>query len=114
MAKHVTDYLTMSNIKDTGFAYSLNLIAGKYKLIILYFLAEYKSVRFNQLKRYVGDISDKTLSVNLKELANDGLIIRNEMHIIPPQVEYSLSPKGVSLMKIIDLLGEWGDENKNI
>ena len=56
---------------DTGFSYTLSLINGKYKMTILYTLMEFKVVRFNEIKRYIKDISYKTLSSTLKELEAD-------------------------------------------
>ena len=56
-------------------------------------------------------ISDKTLSTNLKELEADKLIVRTEYPQIPPKVEYSLSERGKSLMKVLDQLCVWGEEN---
>ena len=70
------DYIENANFEDSGFSYTLSLISGKYKMIILYCLMEYKAVRFNELQRYLKKISDKTLSQNLKELEKDGLIHR--------------------------------------
>jgi DNA-binding HxlR family transcriptional regulator len=73
---------------------------------------EYKAVRFNELQRYLKKISDKTLSQNLKELERDQLIIRKVYDQIPPKVEYSLTDRGQSLMKVLDQLCIWGEENK--
>ena len=73
---------------------------------------EFEIVRFNELKRYLKNITDKTLSHNLKELENDRLIIRKEYPQIPPKVEYSLSEKGKSLMKVLDQLCVWGEEHR--
>lgn len=100
------------NFEETGFAYSMSLISGKYKLPILYSLAFYGTFRYNELKRFLDPISFKTLTVNLKELENSGLIIRKEYQEIPPKVEYYLSDKGKSLMPILDQLCEWGTQNK--
>ena len=88
------DYIEHANFEDTGFSYTLSLISGKYKMVILYCLMEFKVVRYNELKRYIKRISHKTLSVSLKELEKDGLILRKEYPQIPPKVEYSLSNKG--------------------
>jgi DNA-binding HxlR family transcriptional regulator len=106
------DYIDNSNFEDTGFSYTLSLISGKYKMIILYCLMEFNIVRYNELKRYIKTISHKTLSSSLKELERDGLIIRTEYPQIPPKVEYSLSEKGKSLMEILDRLCIWGEEHK--
>ena len=75
-------------------------------------LMEFETVRFNELKRYLKTISDKTLSTNLKELEADKLIVRTEYPQIPPKVEYSLSERGKSLMTLLDQLCVWGEENR--
>lgn len=101
------------DIKDTGFGYTLSIINGKYKMIIMYWLAEYKKVmRFNELKKCIGTISFKTLSSTLKELEADELIIRNEYPQIPPKVEYSLSERGKSLVPVLNMMCEWGNANR--
>ncbi len=64
----IKNFIENANFEDTGFSYTLSLISGKYKMVILYCLMEYEVVRFNELKRYLKNISDKTLSTNLKEL----------------------------------------------
>ena len=84
----------------------------KHKMVILYCLMEYEPVRFNEMKRYLGSITDKTLSSNLKELEADQLILRKEYPQIPPKVEYSLTERGHSLMKVLDQLCVWGAENR--
>lgn len=77
---------------------------------ILYALFHFKTVRYNELKRYMGSISFKSLSNALKELENDKLIQRKEYPQIPPKVEYSLSTKGQSLIPILDSLNAWGEK----
>ena len=81
-------------------------------MVILYCLMEFQVVRFNELKRYLKNISDKTLSTSLKELEADRLIVRTECPQIPPKVEYSLSQRGKSLMAVLDQLCVWGMENR--
>ena len=108
----IKDYIENANFEDTGFSYTLSLISGKYKMVILYCLMEYQPVRFNELQRYLKKISDKTLSQNLKELENDDLIHREVYPQIPPKVEYSLAMRGASLMKVLDQLCTWGEENR--
>ena len=103
----IKNYIENANFEDTGFAYTLSLISGKHKMVILYCLMEFETVRFNELKRYL-----KTLSTNLKELEKDRLIIRTEYPQIPPKVEYSLSERGKSLMTVLDQLCIWGEENR--
>lgn len=69
-------------------------------------------MRFNEMKRYLKNISDKMLSTNLKELEVDHLIVRTEYPQIPPKVEYSLSDRGKSLMAVLDQLCVWGEKNR--
>lgn len=97
-------------LTDTPFGYTLSIIAGKWRLVILYWLVEYKIVRYNELKRLIGSITYKTLSVQLKEMEEDGLIIRKEYPQIPPKVEYSLSEKGKSLYPIMEAMCDWGNK----
>ncbi|MFF2479825.1 winged helix-turn-helix transcriptional regulator [Paenibacillus sp. NPDC058071] len=101
-------------LKNTGFGYTLSLINGKYKMIILYWLAENKVLRHNELRRNIGSISFKTLSVMLKELEADGLIIRKEFPQVPPKVEYSLSERGISLIPLLDMMCDWGMKNGSL
>ena len=105
-------YIADADFSDTGFSYTMSLISGKHKMVILYCLMEFEPVRFNELKRYLKTISDKTLSTNLKELETDRLIVRTEYPQIPPKVEYSLSERGKSLMIVLDQLCIWGEENR--
>ena len=108
----IKNYIETANFEDTGFSYTLSLISGKHKMVILYCLMEFEVVRFNELKRYLKNVSDKTLSNNLKELEADRLIIRKEYPQIPPKVEYSLSGRGKSLMDVLDQLCTWGERNR--
>ena len=102
-----------ADFDQTGYSYTLSLISGKYKPVILYCLMEYEPVRFNEMQRYLKKVADKTLSQNLKELESDGLIIRTVYPQIPPKVEYSLTERGHSLVKVLDGLCDWGIKNRN-
>lgn len=97
---------------ETGFIYTLSLINGKYKMTILYTLMRFGVVRFNEMKKYIGSISYKTLSSTLKELEADKLINRREYPQIPPKVEYSLTERGRSLIPILDMMCDWGEQNR--
>ena len=99
-------------LEETGFNYTMSLIQGKYKMFILYTLMEFGVVRFNEMHKYIGGITYKTLSSTLKQLEADGLIVRKEYPQIPPKVEYSLSERGQSRMPILDQMCEWGDRNR--
>lgn len=108
----IKKYIKQANFEDTGFSYTLSLISGKHKMVILYCLMEFGPVRFNQMKRYLKTVSDRTLSANLKELEADGLVCRKEYPQIPPKVEYSLTERGRSLMVVLDQLCIWGEEHR--
>ena len=99
-------------LEETGFNYTMSLIQGKYKMFVLYALAEFGVVRFNQMKKYIGTISYKTLSSTLKDLETDGLIHREEYPQIPPKVEYSLTERGKTLIPILDQMCTWGEEHR--
>ena len=101
-----------AKLEETGFNYTMSLIQGKYKMFILYALMEYGVVRFNEMKKYIGGISYKTLSATLKELEADALVHREEYPQIPPKVEYSLTERGKSLIPILDQMCAWGDEHR--
>lgn len=108
----IKNYIENANFEDSGFSYTLSIISGKHKMVILYCLMEFEIVRFNELKRYMKNVTDKTLSNNLKELEADKLIIRKVYPQIPPKVEYRLSERGKSLMNVLDQLCDWGENNR--
>lgn len=108
----IKNYIENANFEDTGFSYTLSLISGKHKMVILYCLMEFGTVRFNEMRRYLKTVTDKTLSSNLKELEADELIQRIEYPQIPPKVEYSLTERGKSLMQVLDQLCVWGEQNR--
>lgn len=112
MGKSFLQSIKDSNIEESGFYYTLSLINGKYKMVILYTLATFEVVRFNELQRFIGTISYKTLSSTLKELEADELIIRTEYPQVPPKVEYRLSQRGRSLIPILNQLCDWGEQNR--
>ena len=93
------------------FAYAMSLIEGKWKMHILFWLWKKEVLRYSQLKRVLGKVTHKMLSTQLKELEADGLIIRTEYPQVPPKVEYSMSPLGMSLMPVLQSLCQWGTEH---
>ena len=68
-------------------------------------------MRYSELKRNLTPITHKMLSTQLKELEEDGIIIRKEYPQVPPKVEYSLSEKGISFIPIINAMCDWGKIN---
>jgi DNA-binding HxlR family transcriptional regulator len=102
----------ISESQEPFFGYTLSIINGKWKLLIIYHLSRNGTVRYNELQRMLGKITYKTLSSTLKEMQNDGLVHRKEYPQIPPKVEYSLTEKGQSLWPIIQETCQWGENNK--
>ena len=92
------------------FAYAISLVAGKWKMHILFWLWKKEILRYSELKRALGNVTHKMLSNQLKELENDDIIIRKEYPQVPPKVEYSLSEKGKSIMPILSAFCKWGHE----
>lgn len=91
--------------------YTLSIIGGKWKPVILWKLAQREVLRYGEIKKEVAGITHKMLSHQLKELEADGMINRKEFHQIPPKVEYSLTDKGMSLMPVLETMCQWGREH---
>ena len=83
-----------------------NCISGKWKMTILHHIHHYGKIRFNETKRTLR-VSEKVLSQQLKELANDGLVERIQYNTIPLKVEYILTPLGEDLIPALDILYVW-------
>jgi DNA-binding HxlR family transcriptional regulator len=89
---------------------TLNLIDGKWKIVILYKLLR-GTLRFNELRRLIPAVTQRMLTHQLRELEADDLIVRTVYAQVPPKVEYSLSDRGQSLEPVIMALKNWGDTN---
>jgi DNA-binding HxlR family transcriptional regulator len=89
---------------------ALNLIDGKWKGVVLFHLFQ-RTLRFNEIRRLVPNVTQRMLTNQLRELEADGLILRKVYPEVPPKVEYSLSLRGRSLEPIIMALKAWGDAN---
>ena len=82
----------------------------KWKLPILWYIADKEVIRYNELQRKVVGITATMLTKDLRELENDGLISRKQYSTIPPTVEYSLTEKGKTLIPALDTLYQWADD----
>ena len=87
---------------------TLELIGGKWKGVLLYHLLE-GTLRFSELRRQMPSITQRMLTNQLRELEADGLVHREVFPVIPPHVEYSLTPLGKTLASVIRELKKWGD-----
>ncbi|MFB5092054.1 winged helix-turn-helix transcriptional regulator [Bacillus cereus] len=88
----------------------VEVIGGKWKVVILYHLLDGKK-RFNELKRLKPNITQRMLTLQLRELEADGIIHREVYREVPPKVEYSLTDLGESLRPVILLMMEWATHN---
>ncbi|GEO42542.1 transcriptional regulator [Skermanella aerolata] len=88
----------------------VNLIGGKWKILILFHLRDGK-LRFSVLRRLVGQVSEKMLSQQLKELVEDGLLRRIDHKTVPPHVEYELTAFGINFCRSLQAVCEWGAAN---
>ncbi len=91
---------------------TLSLIGNKWKVLILRDLME-GTMRFGQLKKSVGDISQKVLTAQLRDMEESGLVDRKVYAEVPPRVEYSLTELGLSLKPVLDAMVEWGTDYKS-
>ena len=85
-------------------------IGGKWKLPILWHLADKETVRYNELKRSVRGVTNMMLTKCLRELEDFGLVIRQQYNEVPPRVEYSLTNRGKTLLPALEQLYAWGRE----
>lgn len=90
---------------------TLTLISDKWKVLIIRDLLG-GTMRFSELRRSIGRISQKMLTSNLRQMEDDGLIHRKVYAEVPPRVEYSLTDTGQSLKPVIDAMWNWGEGYK--
>lgn len=88
---------------------TLGVIGGKWKGVILYHLMS-GTKRFNEFRRLMPDITQRMLTLQLRELEKDGIIHREIFKEVPPKVEYSLTEFGRTLEPIIKLMRDWGEQ----
>lgn len=88
---------------------TVDIIGGKWKSVILFHLLDGKK-RFGELQRLLPGVTQRMLTLQLRELEEDGIIYRNVYREVPPKVEYSLTDFGNSLQPIIRLMLEWGQQ----
>ena len=90
---------------------TLTLIGDKWKVLILRDLMP-GTKRFGELKKSIGNVSQKVLTAQLRDMENNGLLTRTVYAEVPPRVEYSLTDLGKSLKPILDAMSNWGEEFK--
>ncbi|WP_320778455.1 helix-turn-helix domain-containing protein [Streptomyces sp. CRN 30] len=93
-----------------GIDAAMDVVAGKWKSLILWELQSHGTRRFAELRRGLPGVSEKMLVQHLREMEEDGLVHREVYRQVPPKVEYSLTEHGVSLNAALAALGEWGSD----
>ncbi|MDB2527537.1 helix-turn-helix transcriptional regulator [Candidatus Pelagibacter bacterium] len=97
----------MKSLIDCPAERAVYFLGGKWKIRILFGLLRRKKMRFGEFKKSLKTITQQMLSKQLKELEADGIINRKVIQIMPPNVEYSLTEFGLSVMPILKSFSEW-------
>jgi DNA-binding HxlR family transcriptional regulator len=90
--------------------YIIDAISGKWAVLVVHILSS-ETMRHSELQRAVGGISQKVLTQTLRTLERNGIVLRTVYPVVPPQVEYSLTPLGRSLVKVLDDVCVWAKEH---
>lgn len=91
---------------------TMSFIGGKWKTVVLWYLRKDKK-RFSELKRLIPEITEKMLSLQLRELEKDGFVQRTVYPEVPPRVEYALTEEGKTLQPILEAMAAWGRRKGN-
>jgi DNA-binding HxlR family transcriptional regulator len=102
----------MNDLPSCPVEVTLKLMGDKWKILILRDLLE-GTKRFGELKKSVGNITQKVLTSNLRTMEENGLLVRKVYAEVPPRVEYTLTETGYSLKPILDTMAKWGDNYKS-
>jgi DNA-binding HxlR family transcriptional regulator len=86
---------------------TMNYIGGKWKTVVLWYLRN-GTKRFSELRRHIPQITEKMLSLQLKQLELDGIVERKVYPEVPPRVEYFLTPEGKTLLPMLEEMAAWG------
>ena len=104
-----SDYVATHPAGCTAVTTTLAIIGGKWKILILYHLCA-GTQRFNELRRLLPDITQRMLTLQLRELEDDGIVHREVYPQVPPKVEYSLTAFGATLIPVIEVMDAWGKQ----
>lgn len=98
----------MTELEACGLDTALKVIAGKWKATIIWRIYEHQPIRFGALRRTLPGISEKILAEQLRQLEEDGVVLRRQFDQVPPRVEYGLTLHGLELNGAVHTLAEWG------
>lgn len=104
---------TKEELPECPVATAVDLIGGKWKLLILRNL-RIRPWRFSELQRSLEGISQKVLTDSLRQMMDDSLVYRQDYHQMPPKVEYGLTDLGKKMQPIIEALAEFGEYYKSV
>ena len=104
-----SDYVATHPAGCTAVTTTRAIIGGKWKILILYHLCA-GTQRFNELRRLLPDITQRMLTLQLRELEDDGIVHREVYPQVPPKVEYSLTAFGKTLIPVIEVMDAWGKQ----
>lgn len=90
---------------------TLDLVADKWVVAVLYVLSRHGTKRYGELQRDIGNISQRMLTRTVRDLERNGLLERKVYPVVPPMVEYSLTPLGNTLRDVLKSLCDWSTEN---
>ena len=88
-----------------------SVLNGKWKILILWYIASFKVRRFGELRRQISEITQSTLTKQLRELGDDGFVSRTVYQEIPPKVEYTLTERGRSFIPLLVSMMEWSQQH---
>lgn len=100
-----------SNIEVCPVRNVLDRLSDKWTTLVLLTLGEYGTLRFNEIRKHISDVSEKMLTVSLRKLEADGLISRTVYPVIPPKVEYELTDLGKDFLPLIHSISNWAFQN---
>lgn len=106
-----TNSVNRSFLTDCNLTYAVQIVFGRWKLIILTHLHKGQK-RFSELKRTIPNITERMLTLQLRELEHDGLITRTVFAEVPPRVEYALTDIGIELIPICMQMNKWGAKHR--
>ena len=111
--KNSVNFENQKILEKCGLTYAMTLLEGRWKLNILWAIHNGYN-RYGKMKHKIEVISEKMLTQRLKELVEAGIIIRNDLGTVPPHVEYELSATGKELIKILEMMRDWGNSIRGI
>ncbi len=109
--KELNEEITENNLAGCPMTSVMNVIGGKWKVIILFHLRE-QTLRFGELRKRIPKVTQKMLTQQLRELESDGLVTRKVYPEVPPRVEYKSTKLSDELRPILDMLCDWGEKQK--